>query len=437
MKPKIDIFHYLNMDDEVDDFDRIHAAIEKDIIFKGTNLWILVFAIIVASVGLNMNSTAVIIGAMLISPLMGPINGMGYSIATFNFPLFRTAIKNFSFAVLASLIASTTYFAISPVSVAHSELLARTSPSIYDVLIAFFGGMAGIIAISSKQKGNVIPGVAIATALMPPLCTAGYGLATAQFIYFFGAIYLFTINTVFIALSSVAIAQILKFPITTIVNPEQKKIVNQWISVVILITVIPSIYFGYGLVQKERFIVKATKFVNSVTIVEGNYLLDHLISPSNKSVDLIYVGNTLTDQQIELINEKAKIFSIDKSKLTIKQGFSIDDKSKKGQEMDNLRLEINRLTQEIKTKDVLLNVSNSEKRTGNQLLSELNSLYPNIHSCSYSESVLFSVGSVSSSQIAIVVIKTGSQKLKNSEKEKIKKWIKIRFPSKQMEVYFD
>lgn len=223
MKRRFDIFHYLNLDQDLDDFELIHATIEKDVVFKGTNLWILVFAIIIASVGLNMNSTAVIIGAMLISPLMGPINGMGYSLATFDFPLFRTAIKNFSFAVIAGLLASTTYFAISPVSDAHSELLARTSPTIYDVLIAFFGGTAGIVAITSKHKGNVIPGVAIATALMPPLCTAGYGLATAQFNYFFGAFYLFTINTVFIALSSVAIAQILKFPITTLVNPEQKK----------------------------------------------------------------------------------------------------------------------------------------------------------------------------------------------------------------------
>jgi uncharacterized hydrophobic protein (TIGR00271 family) len=437
MKPKIDIFHYLNMDDEVDDFASIHSTIEKDIVFKGTNLWILVFAIIVASVGLNMNSTAVIIGAMLISPLMGPINGMGYSIATFNFPLFRKAIKNFTFAVVASLIASTTYFAISPISVAHSELLARTSPTIYDVLIAFFGGMAGIIAISSKQKGNVIPGVAIATALMPPLCTAGYGLATAQFSYFFGAFYLFTINTVFIALSSVAIAQILKFPITTLVNPKQKKKVNRWISVIILITVIPSIYFGYGLVQKERFTERASKFVSSITIVEGNYLLDHSISPSTKSVDLIYVGNAITDKQIELINEKADFFSIDKSKLTIKQGFSVNEKNTKNTEIDNLRIEINRLSLELKAKDEILNTTNNQKLIGDQLLSELNSLYPNINSCSYSESLLFSEGIPESSQIAIVLVKTKSQKLKNAEKEKIRKWIKTRFNLKQVEVNFD
>ncbi|PKP18551.1 MAG: DUF389 domain-containing protein, partial [Bacteroidetes bacterium HGW-Bacteroidetes-22] len=165
------VIAYFNLHPEMDDYEKIHESIVRDTVFKGTNLWILVFAIIVASVGLNMNSTAVIIGAMLISPLMGPINGMGYSIATYNFELFRQSVRNFSFAVIAALVASTLYFFVSPIATAHSELLARTSPTIYDVLIALFGGMVGVIAISSKQKGNVIPGVAIATALMPPLCT--------------------------------------------------------------------------------------------------------------------------------------------------------------------------------------------------------------------------------------------------------------------------
>lgn len=172
------VLQFFSLESELEDQDSVYEEIKKGIIFKGTNLWILIFAIIVASVGLNMNSTAVIIGAMLISPLMGPINGMGYSIATYDFELFKKSTKNFAFAIIASLVASATYFALSPVSTANSELLARTSPTIYDVLIALFGGLAGIVAISSKQKGNVIPGVAIATALMPPLCTAGYGLAT-------------------------------------------------------------------------------------------------------------------------------------------------------------------------------------------------------------------------------------------------------------------
>jgi len=201
-----------------EDFEAIHQEVEKGIVFKGTNLWILICAILVASVGLNMNSTAVIIGAMLISPLMGPINGMGYSLATYDFDLFKKSVKNLTFAILVSLLTSALYFFISPVSSAHSELLARTSPTIYDVFIALFGGVAGMLALSSKLKGNVIPGVAIATALMPPICTAGYGLATLQFSFFFGALYLFTINTVFIAVGSLVVSQVLKFPIRNVVG---------------------------------------------------------------------------------------------------------------------------------------------------------------------------------------------------------------------------
>jgi len=240
----IRIINFLSIKTELENFDKILEEIKKGIIFKGTNLWILIFAIVVASVGLNMNSTAVIIGAMLISPLMGPINGIGFSIATYNFALLRESLKNFGYAVGISLIASTGYFLLTPISSAHSELLARTYPTIYDVLIALFGGFAGIVAISSRNKGNVIPGVAIATALMPPLCTAGYGLATLQFNFFYGAFYLFTINTVFIAIASMLVSKLLKFPISNIIDPSKKKRINRLIYLIIFLVFIPSIYLG-------------------------------------------------------------------------------------------------------------------------------------------------------------------------------------------------
>lgn len=268
------IFSSLNLKPELESFDTIHEEIIKGIQFKGTNLWILAFAIVVASVGLNVNSTAVIIGAMLISPLMGPINGIGYSIATYNFRLFRISLKNFLFAVGVSLAASVTYFAISPVSSSHSELFARTSPTIYDVIIALFGGLAGIVAISSKNKGNIMPGVAIATALMPPLCTAGYGLATFQFNYFFGAFYLFAINAIFIASASVLISQILKFPIRGTIDEKLKKRVRTVITLVISIVLLPSIYFGYKLIQQEKYSQSANRYISSISSFEGKYLLN-------------------------------------------------------------------------------------------------------------------------------------------------------------------
>jgi len=229
------VLHFFNLDAELDNPDFVYEEIKKGIVFKGTNLWILIFAVIVASIGLNMNSTAVIIGAMLISPLMGPINGIGFSLATYDFDLFKRSVKNFSFAILSSLAASTAYFLLSPISTAHSELLARTSPTIYDVLIALFGGSAGIVAINSKQKGNVIPGVAIATALMPPLCTAGYGIAIGQLNFFFGAFYLFTINTIFIAISSLWITRIIKFPIRNIIENTKRKKIKKIINAIVII----------------------------------------------------------------------------------------------------------------------------------------------------------------------------------------------------------
>lgn len=170
----------------------------RGINFRGSNLWVLIFAIFIASLGLNVNSTAVIIGAMLISPLMGPIMGIGLGLGINDFELIKKAFRNLAIATVFGILTSTFYFLISPLNEARSELLARTTPTIYDVLIAFFGGMAGVVASSTRLKGNVIPGVAIATALMPPLCTAGFGIASGNFTYFFGAFYLYMINSVLI-----------------------------------------------------------------------------------------------------------------------------------------------------------------------------------------------------------------------------------------------
>jgi len=197
--------------DQADPAD-IDRSIRDGVVFKGTNLWVLMMAILIASIGLNVNSTAVIIGAMLISPLMGPIMGIGYGAGIYDFDLIKRGLKNLGIAAFISLLTSTLYFLASPLSEAQSELLARTTPTIWDVLIALFGGLAGIIATTRKEKTIVIPGVAIATALMPPLCTAGYGIATGSAHYFFGAFYLFFINCVFIAFSTLLVVASMRLP---------------------------------------------------------------------------------------------------------------------------------------------------------------------------------------------------------------------------------
>lgn len=427
-------FKYLDLRSELESFEQIHATIEQGIIFKGTNLWILVFAIIVASVGLNTNSTAVIIGAMLISPLMGPINGMGYSIATYDFTLFRKSVKNFTFAVLASLVASTFYFGISPVSTAHSELLARTSPTIYDVLIALFGGLAGIVAISSKNKGNVIPGVAIATALMPPLCTAGYGIATAKFNFFLGAIYLFTINTVFIAISSIIISQVLKFPIRSLVNDSKKKKVNSYITAVILITVLPSIYFGYVLVQNENFNENAKSYANNVTVYQGSYLLRHEINPNEKIIRLIYGGNSLTREDKDVIIEKSKDFSIEDATINIEQGFAFDESARN--ETEVLKNQVSSLTNRISQKENLIDSLVNKPLLGKQIFKEVKPLFPQIESCAYSETFFFS-DSTQTAKMILLLFSTNKKSLTKTDKENILQWSKARLKTEHVKVYFE
>lgn len=429
------ILHLLNLDSELEDFEKIHETIEKDTIFRGTNLWILVFAIVVASVGLNVNSTAVIIGAMLISPLMGPINGMGYSIATYNYPLLRRAVKNFTFAVLASLAASTAYFAISPLSTAHSELLARTSPTIYDVMIALFGGLAGIVAISSKKKGNVIPGVAIATALMPPLCTAGYGLATAQINFFFGAIYLFTINTVFIAIASVAFSQIFKFPIRTVVDEVKKKKITRLTSVVIVVIIVPSIYFGYQLVQKEKFTENASKYINDVSSADGNYLMKSEIKAEDKSITLVYVGNTITSKEKKSIIQRARNFNLEDAKIIIEQGFSYNDIKSEMTEKEQLKSEIGRLRQLLVEKERQKDSLSKRVFIAKALYRELKSFYPEITACSYADAGVFNDTLEKPNFIKIVYLSV-QRDFKPVEKHKIESWIKARLNSSNTTIIF-
>lgn len=425
---------YIDLRNEVEEYTKIHEEIEKGIVFKGTNLWVLVFAIIVASVGLNMNSTAVIIGAMLISPLMGPINGMGYSVATYDLPLFRRSLKNFGFAVIASLFASTLYFAISPVSTAHSELLARTSPTIYDVLIALFGGLAGIVAISSRLKGNVIPGVAIATALMPPLCTAGYGLATFQFSFFFGAFYLFTINTVFIALSSVLVSQFFQFPITADIPPARKTRINQIIWTVIIITLLPSIYFGFLLVENEEFGQNAQKFTRNVSVVEGSFLLRHEVNQSEKNIVLIYGGAKLDSIQKYQILSKAKDFSLDGARITIEQGFATDIES--DGENAKLQSQINALNNQLREKEVKIDSFYRFYETGSDLISELRVLYSEIEEVTVAHGHRYNDDGSKSSETLVVVYHQSEDFPSLQERQTITDWIRKRMKKSSAMVLF-
>lgn len=297
--------------------------IRNGAVLTGVNLWVLVGAIFIASLGLNTNSTAVIIGAMLISPLMGPIMGFGLGLGTNDFALVNKSVKNFLIMFVLSATASSLFFLISPVKEAGSELLGRTSPTVYDVLIAFFGGMAGIIAGASKlRSGNVIPGVAIATALMPPLCTMGYGISHLNWQYTAGAFYLFMINSVFIALATYFIVNLLNYPKVEEGDPKRKKRLRVIIPFIIALMIAPSVYLTYHIVKKYFYEQNAERFMNS-EIVDGRHIIvtskmDYNLGKSQLKV--VVVGEPYDSLGIVELKEKMKDYGLVNTKLLLYQG---------------------------------------------------------------------------------------------------------------------
>ena len=319
---------YFRLGENAEDPSAALASIERNVIFRGTNLLILIFAILIASVGLNVNSAAVIIGAMLISPLMGPIVGVGAGLGVMDLALVRRSLNNVGFAVLASLATSTLYFLISPLTDSYSEILARTSPSIWDVLIALCGGFAGIIATTSKDRGNVVPGVAIATALMPPLCTAGYGLANLNWPFFFGALYLFIINSVFISLAALFTVRWLGYPMKRMENDRIARQVKRVTGMIVLLTVIPSVYLAYRLVVQNGFEHAAARYIEYDSVVPNNYLADHSVDAKRRTVSLTYVGNGIDTLQRIMLRQRLAARGLQEARLEIRTGLSLQELNK-------------------------------------------------------------------------------------------------------------
>lgn len=303
----------------------IIEEITRGVSFRGANLWVLIVAIFIASLGLNVNSTAVIIGAMLISPLMGPIIGMGLAVGINDLDLLKRALKNFSFATLISVLTAMLYFLISPLEEAQSELLARTTPTIYDVLIAFFGGAAGIIALSTRGRGgNVIPGVAIATALMPPLCTAGYGLATWQLSFFFGAFYLFFINTVFISLSTFVGVRLMGFRHHELPTPERARRARHILTVIIVATILPALLMTISIIRTSIFENNLRHFIADELAQTGTQILSSGTDAATKELRIVAVGRTITDVQQRAASAHMAQYGLGGYKLSVIQGGASD-----------------------------------------------------------------------------------------------------------------
>ena len=276
------------------------ASIKAGIDFRGANLWILIFAVFVASLGLNTNSAAVIIGAMLISPLMGPIVGMGLGVGIYDFELLKRAFQSFVTATIFSVLTATFYFAITHINEAQSELLARTSPTIYDVLIAIFGGMAGIVALCStgQRGGNVIPGVAIATAIMPPLCTTGFGLATGNWSYAAGAFYLYLINSIFIALATFIGVNIMDFKKKVFMDKQREKRVKHIIITIAVLTMLPSTLLTYSLIREDLFMNKVNNFVAQVVTSDQTQVIAKDADYHTKEIRLITIGKEIPEKEL-------------------------------------------------------------------------------------------------------------------------------------------
>ena len=312
----------INLSDYVD-MDSANASIRKNIYFRGPNVFILACAIIIASVGLNVNSIPVIIGAMLISPVMGPILGFGYSLGVQDIQLLRDSLRNLAIMVAISIAASTLYFFLSPLRLEHpTELLARTNPSTYDVLIALFGGFAGILEISRKEKGTVLSGVAIATALMPPLCTVGYGLAILNWSYVLGALYLFLINSIFIALATFATVKLLKFPtVTDVIDDSRKRLRNGYLAIILIVIIVPSVFSAVRIVQESNFHTHAARLVSQNKTVGKGFIYDYEIDFSNKpaTVELFMAGEQLSLSDKEMIYLAAEKEGISRNQIVFRE----------------------------------------------------------------------------------------------------------------------
>ena len=297
--------HIIYLEDAVDRA-AASASIKKNIAFRGPNVIILACAILIASVGLNVNSIPVIIGAMLISPVMGPIVGFGLGLGTNDTELLKNAAKNFAIMVAISIIVASVYFVVTPLRLSNpTELLARTRPTIYDVLIALFGGVAGMMEFSRKERGTVISGVAIATALMPPLCTIGFGIASLNPSYIFGAAYLFLINSFFIALSTFLVVKFLGFE-SVATDDFHRKRNPRVVAVVLVLMLVPSIISAIGTIRDNNFTTSAERFIQNNKTIGATYIFDHDINLSgrNPTLDIYLAGEALdyTAKQVLLKN---------------------------------------------------------------------------------------------------------------------------------------
>lgn len=427
-------------DDKAEDTE-IEARIRDGVELRGATPWVLIFAIFVASVGLNVNSTAVIIGAMLISPLMGPIMGAGLGVAVYDFDLVKRSLTNLGIATFISLVVSALYFSLTPLQQTQSELLARTSPTIWDVLIALFGGLAGIVGITRQEKSNVIPGVAIATALMPPVCTAGFGIATGQWQFAGGALYLYAINCVFISLATVAGIRALRLGRHGFANQKTEKRVKATLLALALITSVPSGYLALDLVRQEVFRSKAQEFVDREFTFDKSQLVDTKIDPDKRVIDLSILGEPISPEALHHIEAKLATANLEGTKLVLHQAGEnrIDLTALKSSLLSDLLREsqdtvkrrdtqVQNLKAELAARDAILGQANG-------IFKELRQLYPEVTRVLLADGV--SVTSEESKEKVVYITITTRIAMSKEIHQRTEDWLKVRLNLNSIVLNFD
>lgn len=402
--------------------EEINESILEGMNVYGSNFIILMCAIIIACIGLNMNSVATIIGAMLISPLMGSIIGIGYGVGTYNTKLLKNAFRVLFISIIISVVTSTIYFRITPITTAGSEILARTSPTIWDVIIAFVGGVAGMIGLTRNKSSNVIPGVAIATALMPPLCTAGYGIATGQIKIFLGAGYLFFINAFFIAISTFIVTKMLRLHMKNKVDSERESRIKRIIIIASVIVMIPSIISAVWMIRKTIYEKDLNYFISSE--LPEQYILSKNIDYKNNIIELVTIGDVITSDKLRDLNKSLSSYGLKDKKLDIKQ---------EGIDLNNLDQYINSLKENQKAVSTDTDKEDSDKLDKDSIFKEIKAIYPQIKEV-YTGYIYGEAKE--DNDIAILVIYSDDSNFINNINN-IESWFKVRINSDKVKVYIE
>ena len=409
-------------------------SIRKNIAFKGPTVYILACAIIIASVGLNVNSIPVIIGAMLISPVMGPIIGFGFGLGVQDNQLVKDSLENFGVMVAISIAASTLFFILSPLNLENpSGLLARTNPSIYDVMIALFGGMAGMLETSRKDRGTVLSGVAIATALMPPLCTVGYGLSILNWHYILGALYLFLINGIFIALASFLTTRYLGFPVVMEIEGDGKRqrLSKGAILIILLVMIVPSVFSAIRMVQENNFKIHAEKIVARNKSIGKSFIYDYKTNTSAKpaTLDLYLAGETLTPEFKEVLFKNAEEYGITRNQIIIHEDATMTRDVLSESDLIQGIYEYNdrqikALTDSIARLESQLEAYRNHEMPVDAIAREIFAQYPSIKSISLSGGRTASASGDGQEQVVALV--TGSERLDAEMIDRLERWLKAR-----------